>query len=441
MSAGTADTIAAARPLEATARMMRRKRVAIFGLPLLVLAYLAYLVFSFEVPRLLAEADAGNARILASDMVSYKTHVTRDNGSGAVEIAIEGARSGLYPEGQRPDWVESRGGDGTLVALGDGHVVELLGENRLRYDIPGYGVVEANASRSGGVEASFPDGPLPSWINAAPNRVAITTQAGRVNITRARTEVMRYFPGWEIFFFTLDSPYHGLPALEIGARALGGEASEIWRDVWLNDRWRHNEVAWALVETLLMAFLGTAGAAMIALPVAFLAAKNFAPLGPVRQVVRRLFDFLRGVDGLIWTVILSRAYGPGPLTGALAIMFTDTGTFGKLFSESLENVDERQIEGVRSTGAGPVARARHSVLPQLVPVYLSQILYLLESNTRSATIIGAITGGGIGLLLTQAIITQKDWELVTYYIVLVVLMVFAMDSFSGWLRRKLIKGG
>ena len=79
-------------------------------------------------------------------------------------------------------------------------------------------------------------------------------------------------------------------------------------------------------------------------------------------------------------------------------------------------------------------------MPQIMPVLLSQVLYYMESNTRSATIIGAITGGGIGLLLTQAMITQKDWEEVSYSIVLVVLMVMAMDSLSGWLRRRLIRG-
>ena len=153
-----------------------------------------------------------------------------------------------------------------------------------------------------------------------------------------------------------------------------------------------------------------------------------------------MFDFLRGVDGLIWTIVLSRAFGPGPLTGALAILLTDTGSFGKMFSEALENVDDKQIEGIASTGAAPVQRYRFGVIPQITPVLLSQVLYYLESNTRSATIIGAITGGGIGLLLTQAIITQKDWEEVSYYIVLIILMVIAMDSFSGWLRRKLIAG-
>ncbi len=80
------------------------------------------------------------------------------------------------------------------------------------------------------------------------------------------------------------------------------------------------------------------------------------------------------------------------------------------------------------------------MIPQITPILLSQILYYLESNTRSATIIGAITGGGIGLMLTQAMITQKDWEEVTYYIVLIILMVMIMDWFSGWLRRKLISG-
>jgi phosphonate transport system permease protein len=179
---------------------------------------------------------------------------------------------------------------------------------------------------------------------------------------------------------------------------------------------------------------------MVSLPLAFLAAKNFAPLLAIRFAMRRMFDFFRGVDALIWTIVLSRAFGPGPLTGALAILITDTGSFGKMFSEALENVDGKQIEGIQSTGAKPLQRYRFGVLPQITPVLLSQVLYFLESNTRSATIIGAITGGGIGLLLTQAIITQKDWEEVSYYIVLIILMVMLMDWLSGILRRKLIKG-
>ena len=87
-----------------------------------------------------------------------------------------------------------------------------------------------------------------------------------------------------------------------------------------------------------------------------------------------------------------------------------------------------------------VHRWRFGVIPQVTPVLLSQLLYYLESNTRSVTIIGAITGGGIGLLLTQAMITQKDWEEVTYCIILGLLVAMLMDSLPGWLRRRLIKG-
>jgi phosphonate transport system permease protein len=209
-------------------------------------------------------------------------------------------------------------------------------------------------------------------------------------------------------------------------------------DFWNNAMWRHGDVAWAIFETILMAFLGTMGAALVAFPLGFAAARNFTPSRLVRFGSRRLFDFLRGVDGLIWTIVLSRAFGPGPLTGSLAMLLTDTGTFGKLFSEALENVDKKQIDGLRSTGANALQRVRFGVIPQVAPVIISQVLYYLESNTRSATVIGAIVGGGIGLLLTQAIQTQKDWEEVTYYIVLTLLMVTMMDMLSGWLRGKLI---
>lgn len=202
---------------------------------------------------------------------------------------------------------------------------------------------------------------------------------------------------------------------------------------------RHGDVAWAIFETMLMAFLGTFGAAIIALPLGFVAASNFMPVRLVRGTMRRVFDFMRGVDGLIWTIILSRAFGPGPMTGALAILLKDRGSFGKLFSEALENIDEKQVEGVRSTGANAALRARFGVIPQITPVLFSQILYHLESNTRSATVIGAIVGGGVGLLLTQAIQTQKDCEEVAYYMTLIILMVMLMDTVSGWLRRKLIK--
>lgn len=412
-----------------------RKRMAALALPVIVLAYFVYIFFAFDIPGLGDRINVGNARTLVADAYSYKTHVTQDNRDGAFSVAIEGERKGAYEAGTAPDWVTL--GDRPVADLGGGHIVTF--GPQVSYDIPGYGTVVAEPGQRG-VQATFPPGDIPDYISASKNRVMINTEAGRLTITRNRTEVFKYDYGWELFFFTLDSPYHGLGPVALMGRAFSGEAGAIFHDFWTNRMWRHSDVAWALYETLLMAFLGTFGAAIIALPLGFLAAKNFTPLRSLRFAARRMFDFLRGVDGLIWTIVLSRAFGPGPLTGALAILLTDTGSFGKMFSEALENVDGKQIEGIASTGAKSLQRYRFGVLPQIVPVLLSQVLYFLESNTRSATIIGAITGGGIGLLLTQAIATQKDWEEVTYYIVLIVLMVMAMDSFSGWLRRKLING-
>ncbi len=418
--------------------LFARKRLFAFAIPAILLAYFVYIFFAFDIVGLAKRANWDNAVTLASDSWSYKTHVTRDNRSGEMEYAVEGERKGAYPDGQRPDWVT--GDEIITIDLGGDTIVRLLSDRRTEVDVPGFGLIEAQAEGRR-ITTNLPR-ETPDWINASNRRVAITTPEGRITITGSKTEVFNYFPGWELFWFTFDSPYHGhgLGEILLGDRidpARSNIAGAI-SDWWNNAMWRHKDVAWAIGETILMAFLGTMGAAMIALPLSFMAAKRFAPLMVIRAVTRRLFDFVRGVDALIWTVVLARAFGPGPLTGTLAILITDTGTFGKIFSEALENVDQKQIEGVGSTGAKPLQRYRFGVIPQVVPVLLAQILYFLESNTRSATIIGAITGGGIGLMLTQAIQTQKDWEEVAYYIILIVCMVMVMDSVSGWLRAKLI---
>lgn len=441
MTATLAPTPAAGQTL---LRSFRRRRLAALSVPAAILLYLGYIFVAFDIAGLAQRARMDNAAILLGDFWTHKVHVTRDNRTGAVQSAIEGEAKGRYPAGTHPDWVTVTGST-TTIDLGQGHVVTYDAAGA-RFVVPGYGTIDI-AAGDDGLQLTAPE-PLPVWINASGNRVSVTTGQGRFTYTRSKVETFRYFAGWELFFFTLDSPFHGKGPLELAALALWGDRVDparaniaaMARDFWFNPMWRHGDVAWAIVETMLMAFLGTFGAAVVSLPFAFMAARNINPLGPVRFALRRVFDFVRGVDGLIWTIILSRAFGPGPMTGALAILITDTGSFGKTFSEAVENIDEKQVEGIRSTGANAMQRARFGVIPQIIPVLASQVLYYLESNTRSATVVGAIVGGGIGLMLTQAIQTQKDWEEVAYYMVLIALMVMAMDSLSGWLRRKLIKG-
>lgn len=426
-----------------TRRFARRTRLA-FAIPAAIIAYLVYAAISFDVAGLVQRARMDNAAILLSDFMSHKIHVTRDNASGAVSVSVEGETRHVFPEDRIPDWITTQGGL-TTIDLTGGHVVT-YDAGGARYEVPGYGTIDIRMD-TGRPVLTAPE-PIPDWISVSQNRINVTTEAGRFSVSRNRTEVFRYFPGWELFFFTLDSPFYGKGAGELLALATTGDRIDPARsnlgymasEVWTNKMWRHGDVMWAIFETILMAFLGTMTAAIVALPLSFLAARNFMPLGIFRGAVRRVFDFIRGVDGLIWTIVLSRAFGPGPMTGAIAIAITDAGSFGKTFSEALENIDEKQVEGIRSTGANATLRARFGVIPQIMPIILAQVLYYLESNTRSATVIGAIVGGGIGLLLTQAILTQKDWEEVAYYMVLIILMVMLMDSLSGWLRRKLIKG-
>ena len=419
---------------------MRRRKIMALAVPALILVYLFYAAISFDVLGVASRARMDNARILLSDFWSYKVHVTRDNRSGRVTSSLDGDNRYAFD----PDWVVTKG-DITTIDLGGGAIVT-YDPSGARMIVPGYGTVDI-VSSGGKIGVTAPQ-PLPDWISVSDKRVAVTTPLGRFNYTKSKVETFRYFAGWEMFFFTFDSPFHGEslrqlvdlalwePRLEVGQSNLALMAG----DFWSNRLWHHGEVVWALFETVLMAFLGTVSAAILALPLSFIAASNMMPFRALRFGMRRLFDFIRGVDALIWTIILARAFGPGPMTGALAIFLTDTGAFGKTFSEALENIDEKQVEGVRSTGANALQRARFGVIPQVMPVLMSQVLYAFESNTRSATVIGAIVGGGIGLLLTQAIQTQKDWEDVCYYLILIVLMVFILDWLSGLIRRKLIKG-
>jgi phosphonate transport system permease protein len=195
----------------------------------------------------------------------------------------------------------------------------------------------------------------------------------------------------------------------------------------------------ALAETVAIAFLGTLAAAALALPFGFLAARNVVPSWIFRFSIRRGLDSVRGVDTLIWALIWINVVGLGPFAGVLAIMTSDFGTFGKMFSEAIEAADEKDGEGVTSTGGGRLHRVRFGLLPQVLPVLLSQVLYLFESNTRSATIIGIVGAGGIGLHLSEQIRTL-EWQHVSFLILMILVTVAIVDAISSRLRFAIIGG-
>ncbi|WP_417711507.1 phosphonate ABC transporter, permease protein PhnE [Roseibium aggregatum] len=199
------------------------------------------------------------------------------------------------------------------------------------------------------------------------------------------------------------------------------------------------EILKGLGETVAMAFMGTLLGAVIAFPLAFLGAKNILPLSWLRLGVRRGFDALRAIEQLILALIFIRAFGLGPLAGILAIAVSEIGTFSKLFSEAIENTSQKPAEGVRASGGGNLQTIRFAVLPQALPVILSIILYNFESNTRTGTILGIVGAGGIGFLLADRIQAYR-WPEAWTIIFLIIFVVYLIDGFSGFLRRKIIGG-
>jgi len=200
------------------------------------------------------------------------------------------------------------------------------------------------------------------------------------------------------------------------------------------------EFSRAIAETLAMAFLGTLFGAFVALPLSFFASKNMMPMRPVQFGFRRFADLLRGFDYLIWALIFVRAIGLGPMAGIMAIAIVETGTFIKLYSETIENLDTRQVEGIRAAGGNRLQVIRFGILPQVLPVILSNTLYMFEHNTRSAAILGIVGAGGIGFLLSDRL-RAYAWQDANLIIILIVITVYAMDYMSKIIRERLIYGG
>ncbi len=193
----------------------------------------------------------------------------------------------------------------------------------------------------------------------------------------------------------------------------------------------------ALGETLAIALLGTVLAAVLALPFGFLAAKNIMPNIFAHFLTRRGLDTVRSVDTLIWALIWINVVGLGPFAGVLAIMSSDFGAFGKLISEAIETADGKPVEGMIATGGSRAEVIRFGVVPQVLPIIISQILYFFESNVRSATIVGIVGAGGIGLHLSEQI-RVLEWQQVSFLIVMILLTVAIIDAISQRLRSAVI---
>ncbi|HEN3539314.1 TPA: phosphonate ABC transporter, permease protein PhnE [Yersinia enterocolitica] len=194
--------------------------------------------------------------------------------------------------------------------------------------------------------------------------------------------------------------------------------------------------------TLAIVFAGTLTATLIALPLSFLAARNVMSTPSLRLisfVVRRFLDIFRGIDMAIWGLIFVRAVGMGPLAGVLAIIMQDMGLLGKLYAEGHEAVDKSPNRGLTAMGANALQKQRFGIFTQSFPTFLALSLYQIESNTRSAAVLGFVGAGGIGLVYAENM-RLWNWDVVIFITLIMVVIVMIMDKVSATLRKKYIVG-
>jgi phosphonate transport system permease protein len=191
-----------------------------------------------------------------------------------------------------------------------------------------------------------------------------------------------------------------------------------------------------MVVTLHIAVWGTLLALLAAVPLGLAASANVAPPW-IHQPVRRLMDACRAINEMVFALLFIVAVGLGPFAGVLALFVHTTGTLAKLFSEAVEAIDPRPVEGIRATGAHPLVEILYGVIPQVMPLWLSFTLYRFESNVRSASVVGMVGAGGIGVVLFEVIRGFQYAQTCAVLIILVV-SVSLIDLLSARLRRRFI---
>ena len=191
-----------------------------------------------------------------------------------------------------------------------------------------------------------------------------------------------------------------------------------------------------MIVTLEIALWGTALAVILAVPCGLASSANIAPVW-VYQPMRRLMDATRAINESVFALLFVVAVGLGPFAGVLALFVHTTGILAKLFSEAVEAIDPHPVEGIRATGATPLAEIVFGVLPQVMPLWISYTLYRFESNVRSAAVVGIVGAGGIGALLWD-VIRGFQYAQTMAIMIMIIVTVSVLDLISARIRRTLI---
>jgi phosphonate transport system permease protein len=190
-------------------------------------------------------------------------------------------------------------------------------------------------------------------------------------------------------------------------------------------------------ETVAIATVATAVAALLAFPLSILVSRNVTPWPPVSLPVRWLVNAFRGIDSVVFAILFVAAVGLGPFAGVLGMIVHSLGVIAKLNSEAIETVPGAPLEAAAMTGASRAAIVCYALLPSALPNLASVSLYVWEANVRTSTILGIVGAGGIGIEI-KAAIDLLDFPRLFTLTAIVLLMVTVIDQFSAWLRRRLV---
>jgi phosphonate transport system permease protein len=219
--------------------------------------------------------------------------------------------------------------------------------------------------------------------------------------------------------------------------------AELWRDsgnmaTFASDFFPPDFQDWRIylremVITVHIAIWGTVLAVVCAVPLGLLSSENLVPRW-VYQPVRRLMDACRAINEMVFAMLFIVAVGLGPFAGVLALWIHTTGVLAKLFAEAVEAIDPRPVEGVRATGAGPLEEVIYGVIPQVLPLWISYSLYRFESNVRSASVVGMVGAGGIGVILHE-VIRGFEYAQTSAVLLIIVASVTLIDLVSARIRQ------
>ena len=225
------------------------------------------------------------------------------------------------------------------------------------------------------------------------------------------------------WFFVTDA---GRQAADLGYRMMPPNWS------YMNDLWR------PLWDTINIATLGTLMAIVIALPIAFLAARNTTPsVAFVRPVALLIIVSSRSINSLIWALLLVAIVGPGVFAGILAIGLRSIGFVAKLLYEAIEEIDPNQVEAVSATGATGGQMLSYGIMPQIMPAFAGITVFRWDINIRESTVVGLVGAGGIGLEL-NAKIMELGWSSVSVILLAIIATVVISEWVSAKVRHAII---